>query len=132
MHSRLFRTAVATAALAGTLGLAGCSSPGGSVAPQQLRNDAAEQLADARQATLAPVATRLELLDRAAQRAQLAGVPAAAVQQQIAAYTSLAAAIEAAPSAETVRTLVADSPLDLAEGNGDPTDTVVVVPVATD
>ena len=128
MHSRLFRTAVATAALAGALGLAGCSSSGGgSVAPQQLRNDAAEQLADARQATLAPVATRLELLDRAAQRAQLAGVPAVAVQQQIAAYTSLAAAIEAAPSADVVRTLVDQAGLDVGEGNGDPTDAVLVV-----
>ena len=133
MHSRLFRTAVATAALAGALGLAGCSSSGGgSVAPQQLRNDAAVALDDAQQATLAPLATRLELLARAEQRADLAGEPTDVVRQQIAAYSARAAAIEAAPSAETVRTLVADSPLDLAEGNGDPTDTVVVVPVATD
>ena len=137
MRTRLFRTAVATAALAGSLGLTACSgssdsSAGGSVGPQQLRNDAAVALDDAQQATLAPLATRLELLGRAEQRAELAGESTAVVAQQIAAYSSLAAAIEAAPSAETVRTLVAQSPLDLAEGNGDPTDAVVVVSVPTD
>jgi len=128
MHRRLLRSSVATVALAGTLALAGCSSAdGGSVAPQQQRNEAIEELADARQAVLAPVATRLELLARADQRAQLAGESGDAVQQQIAAYSALAAAVEAAPSAETVRTLVDQAGLDVGEGNGDPTDAAVVV-----
>jgi len=133
VRTRLLRTVVVAAALAGSLGLAGCSSSGaGSAAPQQARNDAAVALADARQATLAPLATRLELLARAEQRAELAGESAADVARRIDAYATLAAAIEAAPSAETVRTLVAESQLDLAEGNGDPTDGVVVVSVSTD
>jgi hypothetical protein len=123
MRSRLVRTAVATAALAATLGLAGCASgaPSGSasVAPQELRNDAARDLADARQATLVPVGTQLELLDRAALRARLAGDQAAAadVSGQIAVYSSLATAIEAAPTADSVRTLVDQAHLDL---DGDP------------
>jgi hypothetical protein len=123
MRSRLARTALATAALAVTLGVAGCAtgatSGSASVAPQELRNDAAQSLADARQATLVPVGTQLELLDRAALRARLAGDSdaAAEVSGQIAAYTSLATAIEAAPTADSVRTLVDQAQLDL---DGDP------------
>jgi len=116
----LLKVTVITAALATSLGLAGCSSgataSSASPAPQELRNDAAQDLAAARQATLAPLATELELLTRARQRARLTDAPAAGVDEQIAAYSSLAAAIEAAPTADSVRSLVASAGLDL-DGN---------------
>ncbi|MBB3676309.1 hypothetical protein [Modestobacter versicolor] len=113
MRTTLVRVTLAGTALALSLGLAGCS--GGSAAPsaQAQRNDAAQQLAEARQATLVPVAAQLELLQRAEQRAELAGTPVADVEAALATYRDLAAAIEAAPTAGAVRTLVDRSGVDL-------------------
>jgi type 1 fimbria pilin len=122
MSARIVRTVLATAVLAGTLSLTGCTADaapdaaGTPAATQQARNDLAQDLASARQATLVPVAVRLELLDNEKQRALLAGSAAAVadVEQRIDAYSDLAASIEAAPSAETVRTLVDQAGLELA------------------
>ena len=126
MSARLVRTVLATAVVAGTLGLTACTAtddagPGTAAAAQQARNDATEELAAARQATLVPVAVRLDLLDREKQRAELAGSPATAtdVEQRIDAYRELAASIEAAPSAEQVRTLVDQAGLDLGSAIDD-------------
>jgi hypothetical protein len=119
MRTRLIRTALATAAVVSTLGLAGCSSDAAGdsapVVPQELRNDAAEELAAARQATLVPVGTRLELLRRAEQRAQLAGdtTRVTAVEATLAEYRELAASVEAAASADVVRAVVEQADLDL-------------------
>jgi len=116
MRARLVRTVIATTAVIATLGLAGCTATDdAAVSTQQVRNDAAQELAAARQATLVPVASRLELLDREKQRAELAGSAAAAtdVERRIDAYSDLAAAIEGAPSAEQVRTLVDRAGLEL-------------------
>ncbi|WP_299954094.1 hypothetical protein [uncultured Modestobacter sp.] len=119
MAARLVRTAVAAAVLAGTLGLSACGSTDADAeaspaATQLARNDHAHDLAAAQRATLVPVATRLELLEREKQRALLAGAAAADVDQRIAVHRDLAASIEAAPSAETVRVLVDESGLELA------------------
>ena len=116
MRARLVRTVIATTAVIATLGLAGCTATDdAAVSTQQVRNDAAQELAAARQATLVPVASRLELLDREKQRAELAGSAAAAtdVERRIDAYSDLAASIEAAPSAAQVRTLVDRAGLEL-------------------
>jgi hypothetical protein len=118
MRARLVRITLATSAAALTLGLAGCGGADGPTGGtgQGARNHAAEELAAARQATLVPVATELELLDRAELRARLAGDPvqAAAVDEQLTAYRDLAAAIEAAPTADSVSTAVAASGLEPA------------------
>jgi hypothetical protein len=117
MRARLVRITLATSAAALTLGLAGCGADGPTAGTGQgARNHAAEELAAARQATLVPVATELELLDRAELRARLAGDPvqAAAVDEQLTAYRDLAAAIEAAPTADSVSTAVAASGLEPA------------------
>jgi hypothetical protein len=119
MRTRLIRTVLTAAAVVSTLGLAGCSSDavGGTapVAPQELRNDAARELAAARQATLVPVGTQLELLRRTEQRAQLTGdtTQATAVAAGIADYRDLAAAVEAASSADAVRAVVEQADVDL-------------------
>jgi hypothetical protein len=115
MRARLVRTVLATAAVALSLGLAGCSSGESAAAAQDRRNDAVAELSAARQATLVPVATRVELLDRAERRAQLAGNPvrAAEVDEQLTAYRDLATAIEAAPTADAVGTAVAAAGLSL-------------------
>lgn len=120
MSGRLVRTALAAAVVTASFGLAGCTAGGAAetsaaAATQDARNDAAVELASARQATLVPVANQLELLGREKQRALLAGSTAAAtdVEQRIAAYRGLADSIEAAPSAETVRTLVDRAGLEL-------------------
>ena len=119
MSVRLVRTTFAAAALSTAFGLAGCTAgdeAGTATAPatQAARNDAAHDLAAAQRATLVPVATQLEVLDREQQRAELAGTTASTdVEQRIAAYRELADSIEAAPSAETVRTLVDRAGLQL-------------------
>lgn len=118
MSARLVRTTLAAAALAASFGLAGCTAgdDGTAAAPatQAVRNDAAHDLAAAQRATLVPVAVQLEVLDREQQRAELAGATATTdVEQRIAAYRELADSIEAAPSAETVRTLVDRAGLQL-------------------
>lgn len=117
MPARLARTALAAAVLAGTLGLSACGSSGTDVSPaaaQQARNDHAHDLAAAQRATLVPVATRLELLEREKQRALLAGAAVTDVEQRIGAHRDLAESIAAAPSAETVRVLVDEAGLELA------------------
>jgi hypothetical protein len=119
MRTRLIRTVLATAAAVSTLGLAGCSSDAaggtGPVASQELRNDAARELAAARLDTLLPVGTQLELLRRTEQRAQLAGdtTQATAVAAVIADYRDLAASVEAASSADAVRAVVEQAEVDL-------------------
>ena len=122
LSARLVRTVLATAVLAAGLGLTACGSAdapaeasGTAASTQQARNDHAHDLAAAQRATLVPVETRLELLTREQQRAELAGTPATAtdVDERIDAYRDLADSIEAAPSAETVRTLVDRAGLDL-------------------
>jgi len=107
MRARLVRTALVTATLAGALGLTACTSTSAPDAQAQ-RNDAVQELDAARQAALLPLGTQLQLLDRAELRAQLAGdaAQAGAAAATIASYQDLAAAIEAAPSAAAVRTLV--------------------------
>lgn len=107
MRATLVRTALATATLAGALGLTACTTSSAPDAQAQ-RNDAVQELHAARQAALLPLGTQLELLDRAELRAQLAGDQAQAgdTASTIAGYQELAAAIEAAPSAATVRALV--------------------------
>jgi predicted small secreted protein len=114
MRTRLVPTALATTAVALSLGLAGCSNTAAPDA-QALRNDAAHELAAARQATLTLLTTQLDLLHRAELRARLAADQAKAhdVDQQIAAYTALAAAIQAAPTADSVRSVVDQAGIDL-------------------
>ena len=122
MSARLVRTVLVTAVLAGSLGLTACGSSDApadasatAAATQQARNAEAHDLAAAQRATLVPVETRLELLNREQQRAELAGTPASAtdVDERIDAYSDLAASIEVAPSAEMVRALVGQAGLDL-------------------
>ena len=125
MRTRPAALVLATAAIAATLGLTGCSSGAGAgdAARQDLRNDAVQELAAAQGATLVPVAGELDQLTRAKQRAELARDTArsAAVDQQLAAYDALAEAIEVAPTAAAVRAAVAEAglPVDRTAGGDD-------------
>ncbi|WP_222195975.1 hypothetical protein [Modestobacter italicus] len=134
MAARLVRTALAAAVLTGTFGLSACGATdadaGASAAETQLaRNDHAHDLAAAQRATLVPVATRLELLEREKQRALLAGAAVTDVEQRIGVHRDLAASIESAPSAEVVRVLVDESGLELGPALDD---SAVPTAVATD
>jgi hypothetical protein len=118
MPSRLVRITLATTAAALTLGLAGCSDGASAVDAadaQQVRNQAVEELAAARQATLIPVATQIDLLQRAEFRARLAedAGQAKALGEQVAEYTSLATAIRSASTPEAVHSLIEQTGLDL-------------------
>jgi hypothetical protein len=118
MPSRLVRITLATTAAALTLGLAGCSngaSVGDAADAQEARNQAVEELAAARHTTLIPVATQIELLQRAEFRARLAedAGQAKALGEQVAEYTSLATAIRSASTPEAVHSLVEQAGLDL-------------------
>ena len=110
MRARSTRLLLVTAAAGLILGLAGCSSGDGSVAPQQARNDAAQQLAAAQRATLEPVASRIEVLSRRQPGSD-----------ELAAYEALARSVAAAPSAGAVQELVDRSGLDLGRSAGDAT-----------
>ena len=122
MRTRPAVLALATAAVAVSLGLTGCSSGAASAAAtaQDVRNDVVQELSAAQGATLLPVATEVEQLARAKQRAELAmdAARSADVDQQIAAYDALAAAIEAAPTAAAVRAAVTDAGLELDRSAG--------------
>ena len=122
MRTRPAALVLATAAIAVSLGLTGCSSGAGSsgVAQQELRNDAVQDLAAAQGATLLPVAGEVDQLTRAKQRAVLAmdSARSAAVDEQLAAYDALAAAIEAAPTAAAVRAAVAQAGLSVDRSAG--------------
>jgi len=125
MRTRPAALVLATAAIAVSLGLTGCSSGNASAAAaeQELRNDAVQELSAAQGATLVPVASEVDRLTRAKQRAVLAMDVArsADIAQQIAALGALAAAIEAAPTAAAVRDAVAEAGLqqDRSTGSGD-------------
>ena len=122
MRTRPAALVLATAAVAISLGLTGCSSGAGSsdAAQQELRNDAAQELAAVQGATLLPVAGELDQLTRAKQRAELAmdAARSAAVGEQLAAYDALTEAIEAAPTAAAVRAAVAEAGLEVARPAG--------------
>ena len=122
MRTRPAALVLATAAVAISLGVTGCSSGAGSsdAAQQELRNDAAQELAAVQGATLLPVAGELDQLTRAKQRAELAmdAARSAAVGEQLAAYDALAQAIEAAPTAAAVRAAVAEAGLEVARPAG--------------
>ena len=122
MRTRPAALVLATAAVTISLGLTGCSSGAGSsdAAQQELRNDAAQELAAVQGATLLPVAGELDQLTRAKQRAELAmdAARSAAVGEQLAAYDALAEAIEAAPTAAAVRAAVAEAGLEVARPAG--------------
>ena len=117
MRTRPAALVLATAAMAVSLGLTGCSSGAGSsdAAQQDLRNDAVQELAAAQGATLVPVAGEVDLLTRAKQRAVLAldAARIAAVDQQLADYDALAEEIEAAPTAAAVHAAVAQAGLEV-------------------
>ena len=122
MRTRPAALVLATAAMAVSLGLTGCSSGAGSsdAAQQDLRNDAVQELAAAQGATLVPVAGEVDLLTRAKQRAVLAldAARIAAVDQQLADYDALAAEIEAAPTAAAVHAAVAEAGLEVDRSAG--------------
>ena len=120
MRARSSRLLLAVTAAALTAGLAGCSSGAASGATsaagaQETRNDSTEQLAAARQASLAPVAEQLAALTRERQAAVRAGQAAqtAGVEQRIAAYQQLQESIQSADSPAAVRGAVERADLDL-------------------
>ena len=121
MRARSSRLVLAVTAAALTAGLAGCSSAvtsgatSGADRGQEARNDSTEQLAAARQASLAPVAEQLAALTRERQAEVRAGQAAqtTAVEQRIAAYEQLQQSIQTAGSPAAVRGLVERSGLDL-------------------
>ena len=122
MRTRPAALVLATAAVAVSLGLTGCSSGAGSsaLAQQGVRNDAAQELAAAQGATLVPVAAQVDQLTREKQRAVLAldTARSADVDQQIAAYSALAVAIEAAPTPAAVHAAVAQAGLEVDRSAG--------------
>jgi len=122
MRTRPAALVLATAAVVVSLGLTGCSSgtDTSAAAQQEARNDAAQQLAAAQGAVLVPVASEVEQLTRARQRAVLAldAARSAGVDQQLAAYDALAAAIETAPTAAAVRAAVAEAGLEVDRSAG--------------
>ena len=122
MRTRPAVLALATAAVAVSLGLTGCSSGAASTAAaqQEVRNDVVQELSAAQGATLVPVAGEVDQLTRAQQRAVLAmdAARTADVDQQLAAYDALAAAIESAPTAAAVRAAVAEAGLEVDRSAG--------------
>ncbi|GAB4081748.1 hypothetical protein GCU67_12925 [Modestobacter muralis] len=122
MRTRPAALVLATAAVAVSLGLTGCSSgeAAAAAAAQEQRNDAVQELSAAQGATLVPVAAEIDQLSRAEQRAVLAMDTArsADVAEQIAAYEALAAAIDAAPTAAAVRAAVAKAGLEVDRTTG--------------
>ena len=122
MRTRPAALVLATAAVAVSLGLTGCSSGAGTsaAAQQDVRNDAVQQLAAAQGAVLVPVAGEVDQLTREKQRAVLAldAARSAAVDRQLAAYDALAAQVEAAPTVAAVRAAVADAGLEVARPSG--------------
>jgi hypothetical protein len=105
-----------------SLGLTGCSSGADTSAAgrQDARNDAIQQLAAAQGAVLMPVAGEVDQLTREKQRAALAldAVHSADVDQQLAAYEALAAAIESAPTPAAVRAAVTQAGLTVDRSAG--------------
>jgi hypothetical protein len=128
MRTRPAALVLAAVAVGVSLGLTGCSSGEGpgTVAQQEVRNDAVQELAAAQGATLGPVATQVDLLTRARQRATLAldAARSADVDRQLASYDALATAIEAAPTADAVRAAVARAGLEV-DGGGASGDVLV-------
>ena len=122
MRTRPAALVLATAAVAVSLGLTGCSSGAdtSAAAQQDVRNDAVQQLAAAQGAVLVPVAGEVDQLTREKHRAVLAldAARSAAVDQQLAAYDALAAQVEAAPTVAAVRAAVADAGLEVARPSG--------------
>ena len=122
MRTRPAALVLATAAVAVSLGLTGCSSGAASsaAAQQELRNDAVQDLAAAQGAVLVPVAGEVDQLTRARQRAVLAMDEArrADADQQLAAYDALATAIAAARTPEAVHAAVVRAGLEVDRGNG--------------
>ena len=122
MRTRPAALALATAAVAVSLGLTGCSSGAASTAAaeQEVRNDVVQELSAAQGAVLVPVAGELDQLTRAKQRAVLAmdAARTADIDQQLAAYDALATAIEAAPTVAAVRAAVAEAGLEVDRSAG--------------
>jgi hypothetical protein len=122
MRTRPAALVLATAAVAVSLGLTGCSSgaDASAAAQQDARNDAAQQLAAAQGAVLVPVAGEVDQLTRQKQRAELAldAARSADVDQQLAAYGALAAAVESAPTAAAVRAAVTQAGLTVDRSAG--------------
>jgi hypothetical protein len=122
MHTRPAALVLAAAAIAVSLGLTGCSSGAdtSAAAQQDARNDAVQQLAAAQGAVLVPVAGEVDQLTREKQRAELAldAARSADVDQQLAAYDALAAAIENAPTPAAVRAAVTQAGLEVDRSAG--------------
>ncbi|MQA32275.1 hypothetical protein [Modestobacter roseus] len=124
MRTPSLRTALVFAAA--TVALAGCGSTAAPAGGQLDRNQGAAELAVAQRAALAPLAVRVELLGRAAQRAVLAGDGSTAreVQGQLAAYRELAAAVDGAVDPTEVHVLVDRAGLPLTVDGGPTVDGV--------
>ena len=122
MRTRPAALVLATAAVAVSLGLTGCSSGAASsaAAQQELRNDAVQELAAAQGAVLVPVAGEVDQLTRARQRAVLALDEArrADADQQLAAYDALATAIATAPTPAAVHAAVVEAGLEVDRSAG--------------
>ena len=122
MRTRPAALVLATAAVAVSLGLTGCSSGAASsaAAQQELRNDAVQELAAAQGAVLVPVAGEVDQLTRARQRAVLALDEArrADADQQLAAYDALATAIATAPTPAAVHAAVVEAGLEVDRNAG--------------
>ena len=122
MRTRPAALVLATAAVAVSLGLTGCSSGAdtSAAAQQEMRNDAVQQLAAAQGAVLVPVAGEIDQLTREKQRAELVldTARSADVDRQLAAYDALAAAIESAPTPAAVRAAVTQAGLTVDRSAG--------------
>ncbi|MGY2081243.1 hypothetical protein [Modestobacter sp. SYSU DS0657] len=117
-----------TALVAATLALTGCGSTAAPADAQLARNQGAAELAAAQRAALAPLATQVELLTRAEQRAELAGDGATAreVQAQLAAYRELASVVDGADDPAEVRVAVDRAGLPLTVDGAPTVDGVVL------
>ncbi|QXG75212.1 hypothetical protein KUM42_15400 [Modestobacter sp. L9-4] len=122
MRTRPAALVLATAAIAVSLGLTGCSSGAdtSAAAQQDARNDAVQQLTAAQGAVLVPVAGEVDQLTRQKQRAELAlnAARSADVDQQLAAYEALASAIKSAPTAAAVWAAVTQAGLTVDRSAG--------------
>jgi hypothetical protein len=122
MRTRPAALVLATAAIAVSLGLTGCSSGAdtSAAAQQDARNDVVQQLTATQGAVLVPVAGEVDQLTRQKQRAELAldAARSADVDQQLAAYEALASAVESAPTAAAVRAAVTQAGLTVDRSAG--------------
>ncbi|MGY1845537.1 hypothetical protein [Modestobacter sp. SYSU DS0875] len=126
MRTPSLRTALVLAAA--TLALTACDSAAAPADVQLARNQGAAELAAAQRAALTPLATQVELLTRAEQRAELAGDGATAreVQAQLAAYRELASVVDGADDPAEVRVAVDRAGLPLAVDGAPTVDGVVL------